>query len=229
VKNTYIHIFTAIVIVSARPAPAQGTFQNLNFEEANIVAISGQPLAVTVANALPGWTVYYGNVQQTQISYNDALLGGEPWLTLSANGYPGIPEMLIDGNFTPFLQGGGVNGVPTPVSISQTGQIPPGTQSILFDCSGNFSPPSELDAFIGSSELSLFQVGSGANYTIYGGNVSAWAGQTEQLTFSASLGNFAIDDISFSPNSVPEPDILALIGIGGLTFAAGHWGRRRKS
>jgi len=57
-----------------KAASAQGTFQDLNFEEANIVPIFGDPYAVTVANALPGWTVDYGNLQQSDVLYNDPSL-----------------------------------------------------------------------------------------------------------------------------------------------------------
>jgi hypothetical protein len=63
-------------------------------------------------------------------------------------------------------------------------------------------------------------------YTLYGANISAWANDTEPLTFTAmqdntALNNWEIDDISFSTNAVsPEPNILALTAIGGLLFGA---------
>jgi hypothetical protein len=63
-------------------------------------------------------------------------------------------------------------------------------------------------------------VGGGEYYTVYAANISAWAGDTEQLTFSALEGyaganNWLIDDISFSTNAVtPEPNIVALSAIG---------------
>jgi len=215
-KTLYVHILSAIALASVSLAKAQGTFQDLNFEEANIVTIPGQLYAVTVANALPGWTVDYGTAQQTQIFYNAPAVGSTQ-VTLYASGYPGFPGPILDGNFSLLLQGGEVNGVPTAASISQTGQIPSGTQSIFFDVgsSGNVLLP---EVFIGNDELSLFPVGSGANYTIYGGNISAWAGQTEQVTFSSPGGNFLLDDISFSPMAVPEPNTLALTGLGALLF-----------
>ena len=56
---------------------AQGTFQNLNFEQANPVA-SGSPYPaydVTTASALPGWTVYYGSSQQAEVAYHTESLG----------------------------------------------------------------------------------------------------------------------------------------------------------
>jgi hypothetical protein len=216
--------FCMVAMLDAFSTLAQGTFQNLNFEQASIVPISGQPFAVTVANALPGWTVDYGSVQQTQISYNDPLLGGETWVTLYANGYPGGPVPVIDGNFSLLLQGGEVNGLPASASISQTGQIPSGTQTLLFEEAGSPTfPPEPAEVFIGDHQLSLSSLGSGTgngvSYTIFGGNISAWAGQAEQLTFSSPAGNYLIDDISFSTQSVPEPNPLALTGAGALLFA----------
>jgi hypothetical protein len=220
-RITHLRILSAIALASITMAKAQGTFQNLNFEEANIVPIAGSPYypyAITVANALPGWTVDYGSAQQTQILYNDPSLG-DTAVTLYANGYPGSPVPVIDGNFSVLLQGGLLNGVTTAASISQTGLIPSGTQSLLFDVGSPTFPPSPPQVSIGNQELSLFPVGSVGNYTIFGGNISEWAGQTEQLTFSSSFQNFLIDDISFSTQAVPEPSPLALTGVGGLLFA----------
>ena len=212
--------FCLATLLAAASTHGQGTFQNLNFELANIVPIPGQPFAVTVANALPGWTVDYGNVQQTQISYNQVVLGGETWVTLYANGYPDLPGPIIDGNFSVLLQGGEVSGVQAPASISQTGQVPSGTQTLLFDQVGSPTfPPEPAQVFIGNHQLSLFSVGTEGNYTVYGANISAWAGQSEQLTFSSPGGNYLIDDISFSTQSIPEPSPLVLTGLGALAFA----------
>src|SRR5580704_4348520 len=55
-------------------AHAQGTFQNLDFEEAGLYLApipSGQfGGEVPVTEGLPGWTVYLGNVQQSQVLQN---------------------------------------------------------------------------------------------------------------------------------------------------------------
>jgi hypothetical protein len=223
-KSIHVHLFALFALASSAIVRAQGTFENLNFEEASIVPISGQQFAITVANALPDWTVDYGTVQQTQIYYNAPSLGA-PQVTLFASGYPGSASTVFDGNFSVLLQAGLVNGVVlTSASISQTGQIPSGTQSLLFDsASGGFSSQQPPEVFIGNDLLTLFPVGTGqgvsTSYTIYGANIFAWAGQTEQLTFSSPLGDFTIDDISFSTGAVPEPSALALTGIGGVLFA----------
>jgi len=226
--RVFVKSFLFVLCAFPRSSQAQGTFQNLNFELAAPISVGGgEPtFVVTTASALPYWTVYYGSVQQTQISYNDAVLGGEPWLTLSATGYPGVPEEVIDGRFTPFLQGGEVNGVSTAVSITQTGQIPFGTQSLLFDSAGN---PFQMAVLIGNQEVSLVPVGGGPDYTIYGGNISAWAGQTEQLTFSASLGNWAIDDITFSTQAVPEPNTVELVLTAATMLGLQRWRKASQS
>jgi hypothetical protein len=64
----------------------------------------------------------------------------------------------------------------------------------------------------------------GLPYILYGANISAWAGQTGDLEFTADFNvhdpYLVLDDISFSPTTViPEPSPVALTGIGGLLFA----------
>ncbi len=196
-KTVYIHIWSVIALASISFAKAQGTFENLNFEEANIVPIAGQPYAIAVANALPEWSVYYGAAQQTQIYYNAPSLG-DVQVTLLADGYPGVDSPIIAGSFSVFLQGGLLNGSLANATISQTGVIPAGTQSLLFDV-GNLGENLLPEVYIGNSLLSLFPMSTGqgvsTSYTVYGANISAWSGETEQLTFSTPAENVLL--ISF--------------------------------
>jgi hypothetical protein len=103
--------------------------------------------------------------------------------------------------------------------------VPEGTQSLLFETEHPNSVSSgQLQVEIGTEVVPITAVGSGPNYTLYAANLSAWGGQTEQLTFSAledlsGLNNWEIDDISFSPNAVPEPNSLVLTAVGGVLFA----------
>ena len=67
-------------------------------------------------------------------------------------------------------------------------------------------------------------LGSGPNYTIYGGDVSAYAGRSGELRFTAntispSTWGSALDNIFFSRLPVPEPTICALFTIAGLLFS----------
>ncbi len=158
-------------VVGAADALAQGTFQDLDFEEAKIVPISGpgEGQAVTVANALPGWTVNYDVVGQTQIYYNSPSTGATA-VTLNANGYPGFPEPIPEGNYSVFLQGGGFDGTFASPSISQTGLIPAGS-SVAFVRHGQESDSVIQKYLIGSDVLTLFPVrsgtGIGGSYEVY--------------------------------------------------------------
>jgi len=210
-----------LAVFSAR---GQASFQDLDFEEANIVIIGGgspyNPFAISAADALPGWTVDYGTVQQSAILYNDPNLGTTA-VTLLGNGY-GPP---IDGNYSVLLQGGVIGNAPTSASISQTGLIPPTAESLVFKVAATYGGFGSLVFYVGTQSVPLTAVGTGADYTLYGGDISALAGQTEQITISApgQSGNWEIDDITFSPTAVPEPNTLALILMSGLALAARRW------
>jgi len=83
---------------------------------------------------------------------------------------------------------------------------------------------------MGTQIVPIGAIGTGSNYTLYGANISAWADDSEQITFAAlgdssEANNWNIDDISFS--DVPEPSTVALTAIGGLLFGARKWFARR--
>jgi hypothetical protein len=66
------------------------------------------------------------------------------------------------------------------------------------------------------------------NYTVYGVDVSPFAGETGQLLFTAPIQNFVLlDNIQFSSSPVPEPSSLCLIGLGGI-MSAMLFRKRRK-
>jgi hypothetical protein len=211
--------FCLATLLATLSTKAQGTFQNLNFEEANPVIVDGSPYypyGVTSASALPNWTVSIGGVPQTQIVENDPSLGAPSVMLAGPGDAFGFPP--IDGNYSVLLQGSFSSSVP---AISQTGLIPAGTQSLYFEAQ---TGTGALDVLVGNQDVPFAAVGSGPNYTLYGANISAWSGQTEQLTFAAQestmgLSDWEIDDISFSSQAVPEPSPLALTGVGALVFA----------
>jgi len=218
-----IHILAVVVLASSDLARAQGTFKNLNFELANPGSITFSS-SLPVSSALPYWTVTIGGVQQTDVGYN-AFSTGSPFVSLIGPGYG-----PIDGDYSVLLTGS----FPGSAAISQTGVIPAGTQSLLFEAEPvavSFTGPLEVQ--VGTQSVPITEVGTGPNYTLYGANISAWANDTEQLTFSAlqdttTLNNWELDDISFSTNApTPEPSIVALTAIGGLLFGARKWFARR--
>jgi hypothetical protein len=219
-KLNAIAILLAVLLINVQIGFSQGTFQNLNFEQADPVFVSGlySPSEVTSASAFPGWTVLIGGVQQSVVTENDPSTGAS-WVELVGPGsHFGFSP--IDGNYSVLLQS---YGAPATAAISQSGLIPVGSESLLFKAEPPAAGPvGPLSITVGSQTVPYTEVGSGANYILYGANISAWAGQTEALTFTDLIasGNWEIDDISFSPNAVtPEPSPPVLTGLGGLVFA----------
>jgi hypothetical protein len=205
-----------VLFVSCGSLYSQGTFQNLDFELANPGPITFS-FSVPVSSALPDWTVAIGGVQQANVGYN-AFSTGAPTVTLiSAN----IQSPPLDGNYSVMLESSDES-----TAISQTGNIPLGTQSLFFDAQkGSGSGGNgNLVVTIGSQTVSTVPVAVEPNFVVYGANISAWAGTTESLTFTAPAANSAfniweLDDISFSSNAVPEQNPVMLSGIAGCLFA----------
>ncbi len=204
------------VAVAATSARAQGTFQNLDFEAAKLVFLTpGKPLIAT-SNALPGWTAALGNRPVAAVPY--VAWGG------AGVGLWGIYGSSIDGSFSAGLAAT-VDGT---ASISQTGLVPADARSLLFKVSyGGAGASRSTDIVsLGGQSLPLSALSSGAAFTLFGADISRFAGQTETLSFYSSLSDpdplgppgYALDDIAFSPQIVPEPGgaALFLLGLGML-------------
>ena len=215
---------SSTTLLAALSAQAQASFQNLNFEQADPIVVPGTPY-VTEASALPEWTVTIGGVQETEITENAPSLGA-PWVSLVGPGDES--NTPIDGNYSVLLQG---SAPAEAASIDQIGLIPFNARSLQFKA---FGGGGILDLQVGTATVPFTALETEPTYTLYGANISAWADETEHLTFSA-LGdssqpnNWELDDISFSTNVVasPEPNMVALSAIGGLLFGARKWFARR--
>ncbi|HEX3799741.1 MAG TPA: hypothetical protein VH413_13680 [Verrucomicrobiae bacterium] len=217
----YIPAIIAVLSISiiAR-GNAQEAFQNLDFEGAfPAIQPSSPPGFYSTTVAFPGWTIYYGNEQgqsvpQSQTTY-EQISTGETYVGLLGTTGPTI-FTAISGRFSALIQGGVTA---SDASIRQTGTIPAGSESIEFES----SPISDAGSFLLSFEghdISYYALSQGPNYTLYGGDISAFAGQTGELEFSALEGpnNWEVDSIVFSPNSVPEPSVWSLILCGTVFF-----------
>jgi hypothetical protein len=219
----------ALIFICALSVRSQGTFQNLNFEAANLAPIPAGQFGgyVPITSALPGWTGYLGSTQVTQVLQNNLTLGAASIDILGPNWSYGV---IIEGQYTVVLQPGtatlsGCGGL-VSASISQMGFVPADALSLQFKAE-TFSA---FSVSLGGENLSLIPLGTGANYTLYGADISSLAGQVETLTITAlAAPNTAeyFDSFDFSPSEVPEPSIVALTAIGGLVFGARKWFARR--
>jgi hypothetical protein len=192
-------------------------FVNLDFESANLSPIPAGQFGslVPISDALPGWTGYFtgpgGTGQAAQVLQNNFTTGAASIDILGPYwSYGGI----IEGQYTVVLQAQAAFGI--TISLSQTGLVPVDARSLQFKASviGPFS------VSLGGETLSLIPLGIGPNYTLYGADITPFAGQIENLAITepAAVGNATdlFDSFVFSPTTVPEPGTLALLALGGL-------------
>lgn len=198
----------------------QGTFVNLNFESARVILDPSSPYypnAINASNALPGWTVT-GSFSAPDVLYNDVSLGAA---AVSLQGTNGV-EPALQGNYSVLLQGSTAGG-PAGVSIGQTGQVSLSTESLRFYGYNVIN----LQVTFDGQNLPYNAIGTGPNCTIYGADISAYAGQTGELLFSALPNGAALlDNIQFSTSPVPEPTVGVLFLCGAGVFGANRWRRR---
>lgn len=186
-------------------------FVNLNFESAVLITNGSTQIAIVVAsNAIPGWTAT-GYLGPDFILCGSASAGSSSVSILVTNGL----DLPIDGAYSILLYGGHSA---ASASISQTGIVPASAVSILFKANFAGPPGGILLVSLGGQNIDFSAISNGPNYTLYGGDISAFAGQSEQLMFSALRGEnlWNIDDIQFSSTPVPEPSTFALAALGGL-------------
>jgi hypothetical protein len=111
-------------------AAGQGTFQNLNFEAAQLVPVpGGQYGEVQFAAAFPGWTGYIAGQVQTTTIRNGVPIGQIfPFISIM-----GPPEWNPPGGDYELGFGAGWDGNNViPVALAQTGLVPPDAMSLQF-------------------------------------------------------------------------------------------------
>jgi hypothetical protein len=116
-----------------------------------------------------------------------------------------------------LLQYFGIDG--SPPTLSQTATVPSGTQSITFLVPSGQNVADSTAAVVTMNGVNIPLVAIGGD--LVAGNVSAFAGNPAQLTFSTINSDVSVyfDDIQFSPSAVPEPNSFGLFGLGGLLLA----------
>jgi hypothetical protein len=216
-RNVRAAAYSCLILLSALGARGQGTFENLNFENTTLTAILVNPESGFYATnaTLPGWnwsphlTFGYGD-PNTTVSFNNSALDA-PAVTLH-----GITPYFspIQGNYSVLLQSasysGGlyIYGTNGGGSVWQTGLVPTSSRSLLY------SGGSSIQVWFNGQRLSSMALSNTANYTVWGVDVSPYAGQSGELRFSANWPSAnMLDDIQFSSTAVPEPSVLTLCGV----------------
>ena len=209
-------------------------FLNLNFEAANPSGyVPGNNLPTSAA--FPSWTAYYSGAGGTNLAstvyYDRVSAGGAAIFLEDTNAPAGGGPLPIQGNYSVLLQG--ANSIYNPpgqqysASIGQTGTIPNTAKTLTFW--GNI--PGGLQITFNGQPLSFIDISNTLNYAIWRADISAYAGQTGQLLFTAPGGlpntsGGELDNIQFSSLPIPEPSALALAALGALTLGY-HYRRTR--
>jgi len=110
-------------------------------------------------------------------------------------------------------------------TIEQTGLIPVGTQSIQAKFSVGAT---DFTVSLNGQNIPMSPLASASAFTLFGGDVSAFAGQTVDLSISAlsvspqnTFNIVSVDSIVFSTTAVPEPETWALLLCGAVLFGFG--------
>ena len=202
-KTTKTQILIVLFLIVVQHGFTQG-FVNLNFESAHVSGYSPGDFLPTSA-AFPGWIAY------APVIYDTTSLGGALVILVDSNAPSGGAPLPIQGNYSVLLEGS-IPFAATSASIGQTGTIPITAQSLTF-----FANQGGLQVAFNGQNLPFSAIGTGANYTIYGADISSYAGQTGQLLFTTPVQAFALlDNIQFSTEAIPEPNGLVLFGLGAL-------------
>ena len=208
-----------LLSVSASPCFGQGTFQDLDFESPILPLVPSVPLT----NAFPGWLGYVGTNQVSRVRIDGVNLDVAT-LALIRTTLVAYPTPLIQGNYTAVLQPQrDPNDIPSgslvPVALLQSGMVPSGSKSLQFK---GYTAGTPFAVSLGGVNIPVFNLESFPDYTLYGGDISAFAGSIAELRFTAFPDNyphstvFALDSIEFSIQPIPEPGTVALFGLGAL-------------
>ena len=227
VRSLFYGAVAFIIQYSAPLILAQSSFVNLGFESANVAPLPLGQLggSVSIINGFPGWTGYVGTNQTSTVLHNQEYLDTA---SISILGPTYTAGPILGGQYTAFLQAGhdpNSGNVFDRISstLAQSGMIPVGSQSIQITTDVNAT---SLQVVFQGSLVPMFAYEQGANYRIFAGNISSFAGSFSELRISAlpvpfynGFNRIYLDNIQFSTQSIPEPSTFALTGIGALLFA----------
>ena len=205
------------VLLTAAEGLAQGSFQNLDFEAAVIPSGTHPGLGVYISSAFPGWS-------PSTAWYDSVSLGGAAISVIDSSAapywyYQPSLQSFIQGQYSAVLFAGGIVN-DTSSSISQTGLVPSGTRSLQAKMSWHNAAPVVT---LGGQTVNMVPLQMFPGYTLYGGDISSFAGQVETLSITKPpvYGQVPpswvlLDDIGFSGQVVPEPGVFGLSALAAL-------------
>lgn len=223
-KTLQFSAILAALLASLWTGYGQG-FINLDFEEAAIVPDPTMQFGVYANPALPGWTAYAGTRRLTTIYFNAISAGATAVSILDPQGIPSS----LDGIYSVYLSGG-IGFTATQATIKQTGIVPSDAQSITFIARYYGLPGGILNITLGGQTIHFASISTGTGFIEYGGSIPpGLAGQNAELVFTAPTrlttdNDWEIDDIQFSPIAIPEPSLLSLIVLSGISL----WASRKR-
>jgi uncharacterized repeat protein (TIGR03803 family) len=195
------------------------TFTDLGFEQAVITPVPGDPYGRVVAsNAFPAWVCYTESNQLTLVNYDNEFLDSAGVSILNTNvvnGYRVITQ-AFEGRYTALLQAGfalGGDTVRWSAAIAQTGLFSPSSPTMTFEASG-----SGFGISVAGQSLPYFALNYYPSYTVYGVDVSRFAGQTAELRFTAfpfgppglAINNVFLDGVRFPGPGPPAPPSIVV-------------------
>lgn len=211
-----------LFITTCTSSFAQG-FINLDFEMAIV-----EPTVPTYGwldwnLAVPGWNHSSGG-DTSVVFYGSPHLGtSQCYLLMDATSPFYAPNTQLSGAYSlsfssGVLDGGAISSPWVNAYISQTGTIPVGTHSIQMLATGPF------EVFVNTTKIPMQALGG----NLFGGDIAGFSGTTAQLKI-VNTGTMAhqdtiVDDILFSPVSIPEPTIAALAMFSAMLMSV----RRRQ-
>src|ERR1043166_6999001 len=203
-----------ILLLATSSAVAQGTFQNLDFEQATVppTPVNGSGDQVDPAVAFPGWTTSVVWTTNNPLAsfytlYRNLSLDSPAvdWIG------PLFPNRLgvssLQGSYSVVLQYSALF-TAFPI-LSQIGLVPADARSIQFIVPSGTPWWQWPSVALNGVGIGLSPIGDGR----LAGDVTAFAGTTTTLSFSTGTTFCEFDDIQFSPSSIPEPSALALFAL----------------
>jgi hypothetical protein len=190
----------------------------MDFELSQVPLSTPDGGTVSASLAVPFWTAYIGNNQQNSVLYNSVTLGTAS-VDLLSKFSATWGSFVIQGNYMAALQGGAGG----DASLAQTGVVPVGTRSLLFLSGSTLPSDGSWTVTVGGQTIPIVEVTQiSSTLALYGGDISAFAGQAAEVRFTALLkgsgppGSIVLDAIQFSPAPIPEPSALAFLVLGTL-------------